>query len=98
MTGAKFTKGPWVNKRNGVIAGGEPLQLPNGLVQQQIAMACLIEDGDRDANTALITEAPELARALEWALRRIRVSLDCGQRYDEAAAILERATSGAAEL
>lgn len=33
----------------------------------------------------------ELVHALDWALHRIRISLDCGELYDHAARVLEQA-------
>ena len=54
------TPGPWLHKRDGVVVGGSEIQLPRGKVQQQVAMCCVIDDGERDANARLIAAAPEL--------------------------------------
>ena len=56
----QHTPGPWRAKPHGVVVGGAEIALPRGSVQQQVAMVCTIDDGDRDANARLIEAAPDL--------------------------------------
>ena len=61
----RHTPGPWRAKPYGVVVGGSAIALPRGSVQQQVAMVCVIDDGDRDANARLIAAAPDLLGALQ---------------------------------
>lgn len=76
-----YTPGPWTLKPHGVISGGKPIQLPNGEAQQQIAMACILEDGDQEANARLIAVAPEMLDEL----RRVRNYLSTEIAYTHSA-------------
>lgn len=82
----KATPGPWKTKPHGVVVGGAAISLPRGDVQQQVAMVCTIDDGDRDANARLIAVALDMANALRSLLRHAErvnevLAQECGGRF-----------------
>src|SRR5690606_21091035 len=60
----------------------------NAFVEQNTFVAC-------ELDVARATVA-ELIESLDWALLRIRTSLDMGEQYERAAAVLARCKGGAA--
>jgi len=92
----QHTPGPWTLKPHGVIAGGKTIQLPGGEAQQQVAMACILDDGDQEANARLIAAAPEMLKALRRAVLALAFAAESSKAmqddYEAVSAAIAKAT------
>lgn len=102
---SKHTPGPWAVRRNGVIVGGEIFEYTNGSTQSQIAMACVVEEGNGEqiANALLIAAAPELLAALQEARNYLiwyhvnfpqQINTDDYEAMPRIDAVIRKATGG----
>ena len=90
----QHTPGPWILSRHGAVIGGVTRQYTNGVGQDQIAMACHMQDGngDQHANARLIAAAPDLLEALECLMVECDlVSEDAVKAYANARAAIAKA-------
>lgn len=65
---SKYSSGPWINKGYGAIVGGPEIQFARGKGRRQVACAVSVgdvDDGEWEANSALISAAPELLESLD---------------------------------
>lgn len=66
MSDTKFTPGPWAHT-NGIIFVGEPENVPDSQIRTFSSIANMSRRNEVVANTALVTAAPEIYKALELA-------------------------------
>jgi len=100
MDTQQHTPGPWLRSKSGktfqIVAGSDGNSDPNELVAtvNPIGYNCEYEPCDETkANARLISSAPDLLDALDWALRQIEDDLDPDHQaaFDAACSTLAKA-------
>ncbi len=93
MKNTLHTPGPWETMGFYISARNEELQLPNAQTIARVFPEHEMVGGNTLANARLISFAPDLLDALDWALRQIEDDLDPDHQaaFDAALSTLRKA-------